>query len=87
MRTAEALVRAGLLEGEIPPYGCMYFPRVPGVDDTRALARRLFERHGVLVAPGEYFGAPGHLRIGFGADPRTVEAGLVRLAEGLAAER
>lgn len=87
VRTAEALVRAGLLEGEIPPYGCMYFPRVPGVDDTRALARRLFERHGVLVAPGEYFGAPGHLRIGFGADPRTVEAGLVRLAEGLAAER
>ncbi|RAK66347.1 pyridoxal phosphate-dependent aminotransferase [Phenylobacterium kunshanense] len=86
-RTAEALLRRGLLEGELQPYGCMYFPRVPGVDDTRALARRLFERHGVLVAPGEYFGAPGRLRIGFGADVQTVELGLARLAEGLAAER
>lgn len=87
VRTAEALLRGGLLEGELQPYGCMYFPRVPGVDDTRALARRLFERHGVLVAPGEYFGAPGRLRIGFGADVQTVEAGLARLADGLAAER
>lgn len=82
---AEKLVAAGLLEGEVPPYGCMYFPRVPGVTDTLALARRLFEDHDVLVAPGEFFGLPGHLRIGFGADPQMIETGLARLAAGLAA--
>ena len=67
-RHIEALVADGLLAGDLPPYGCMYFPRVVGVDDTRALAQRLLAEFDVLVAPGEYFGAPGHIRIGFGAD-------------------
>lgn len=84
-RHVGALVGAGLLEGDLPPYGCMYFPRVPGVDDTRALARRLLEGFDVLVAPGEYFGAPGHIRIGFGTEPEVVERGLIRLAAGLEA--
>lgn len=82
---ARELSGAGLLQGELPPYGCMYFPRVVGVDDTLGLARRLFDRHGVLVAPGEYFGAPGHIRIGFGADPPMIAEGLRRLNEGLRA--
>ena len=81
---AEALVGDGLLAGEFPAHGCMYFPQVPGADDTRALARSLLEAFDVLVAPGEYFGAPGHIRIGFGADPAAIDQGLQRLRKGLA---
>jgi aspartate/methionine/tyrosine aminotransferase len=83
LQHAAALSAAGLIEGEPPQYGCMFFPRIVGADDTVALARQLHRRHGVLVAPGEYFGAPGRLRIGFGADPAAVETGLHRLAAGL----
>lgn len=86
-RHVAALVAEGHLEGDLPPYGCMYFPRVVGVTDTRALAQRLMTEFAVLVAPGEYFGAPGHIRIGFGADPGASDAGLLRLRAGLAALR
>lgn len=84
-RRVAALLADGLLEGALPVHGCMYFPRVPGVDDTRALARRLLEEFGVLVAPGEYFGAPGHIRIGFGSDAAAIDRGLQRLHDGLRA--
>ncbi|HEX7945807.1 MAG TPA: pyridoxal phosphate-dependent aminotransferase [Phenylobacterium sp.] len=79
-----ALNAAGLLGGEIPPYGCMCFPRVVGVSDTRALARVLLRDFDVLVAPGEYFGLPGHIRIGFGAEANGIAVGLERLSAGLA---
>jgi aspartate/methionine/tyrosine aminotransferase len=82
-----ALISDGLLSGDLPPYGCMCFPRVVGVDDTRALGQRLLDEFGVLVAPGEYFGAPGHIRIGFGADSTAIEEGMIRLRAGLQALR
>lgn len=84
-RHTAAMVGEGRLSGPLPPHGCMYFPRVVGVEDTRALARRLLEDFDVLVAPGEYFGAPGHVRIGFGSDPAAVDRGLSRLRAGLSA--
>lgn len=73
----------GLLTGALPAHGCMYFPALPGVRDTRALSQRLLREFEVLVAPGEYFGAPGHIRIGFGAAAPVVELGLQRLRTGL----
>lgn len=82
-KAAARLAQAGLIAGELPPFGCMYFPRIVGVDDTLGLSRRLYEQHGVLVTPGEYFEAPGHLRIGFGAEPATVARGLERLEAAL----
>jgi aspartate/methionine/tyrosine aminotransferase len=83
---ADAMVRQGLIEGALPPEGCMYFPRIVGVDDTRALAEWLWSEHGVLVAAGEFFGQAGHVRIGFGGGrPEALDRGLARLAIGLAA--
>ncbi|WP_293473190.1 pyridoxal phosphate-dependent aminotransferase [Phenylobacterium sp.] len=82
-RETAALVRDGLLEGDLPPSGCMYFPRVPGAPDTRALARRLLADFDLLVAPGEFFGAPGHIRLGFAADPAAIALGFERLRAGL----
>ena len=82
-RCAKAMVEARLIDGEVPSYGCMYFPRVVGVEDTRALCKTLWREFGLLVAPGEYFGAPGHIRIGFGTADPQLEPGLERLGSAL----
>jgi aspartate/methionine/tyrosine aminotransferase len=72
-----------LIEGDVPEYGCMYFPKIVGQEDTRALARLLWDRHGILIAPGEYFGMKGHMRIGFGGDAAELDEGLTRLHRAL----
>jgi aspartate aminotransferase len=51
--------------------------------DDEALARELLERHGVGVVPGLAFGAPGSIRISFAASVSEIEAGLLRLGQGL----
>jgi len=66
----------GLVEGELPPHGCIAFPRLVGIEDTRDFADWLADERGVIVAPGAYFGAPGHVRIGFGIDAARLELGL-----------
>lgn len=76
---------AGIIEGDLPPFGCIVFPRLLGVPDSIAFADWLAERTGVVVAPGEYFGAPGHVRIGFGFEPAQLKTGLLLLDEGLRA--
>ena len=50
--------------------------------DTRALAEHLAREHGVDVVPGEFFGLPGHLRVGCGVPAATLEEGLARLSAG-----
>jgi aspartate/methionine/tyrosine aminotransferase len=57
------------------PAGSMTaFPRVRGVADARSFCVAAAER-GVLLAPGDCFGAPAHFRIGFGlAMPRYRDA-------------
>lgn len=59
----------------VRPQGSMTgFPRLRGVTDARPFCIAAAER-GVLVAPGDCFGAAAHLRIGFGlAMPRYREA-------------
>jgi aspartate/methionine/tyrosine aminotransferase len=57
------------------PAGSMTaFPRLRGMTDARPFCSAAAER-GVLLAPGDCFGAPPHFRIGFGlAMPRYAEA-------------
>ena len=57
------------------PVGSMTaFPRLRGERDARPFCIAAAER-GVLLAPGDCFGAPAHFRIGFGtAMPRYAEA-------------
>jgi aspartate/methionine/tyrosine aminotransferase len=86
-RAFRKMARAGLIEGDIPPYGCVAFPRVVGVKDTSALAAWLRDEHRVVVAPGVFFRAPGHIRVGFGGDSTRLVDSLARLGEGLAAYR
>lgn len=73
----------GLLSGALPEHGCMYFPRLCMADDDIAIADWLWKRHSLAVAPGSFFGAPGHLRIGFGRKADHVADGMRRLQKGL----
>tara|TARA_R110001606_G_scaffold138492_1_gene276658 strand:+ start:4303 stop:5535 length:1233 start_codon:yes stop_codon:yes gene_type:complete len=79
----QSMVDQGLLELELPLTGCTCFPRVVGVQDTRALSRWLIARHGVVVVPGECFGMAGHIRVGFAVNADKLKNGLERLAAGL----
>ncbi|MDP6838728.1 MAG: pyridoxal phosphate-dependent aminotransferase [Planctomycetota bacterium] len=74
-----------LVETVLPEFGIIAFPRICGVDDTRALVRFLQAEFGVDVTPGEFFGAPGHLRIGCGVPEATLVEGLPRLGAGIEA--
>lgn len=77
----------GLIDGALPAHGCICFPRLIGISDTRAFSEDLAARHGVVVAPGEYFDAPGHVRIGFSAAPAALEAALGMMEEALSRRR
>jgi len=77
--------REGLVEGVLPEFGCITFPRLVGIDDTLAFSDWLAARSGVIVAPGEHFEAPGHVRIGFGQPVEKLETAIGQLTEGLRA--
>ncbi|MEP9404372.1 pyridoxal phosphate-dependent aminotransferase [Sphingomonas sp. VNH70] len=74
---------AGLVTGALPRFGCIAFPRLVGIDDTVAFSEWLADRCGVIVAPGEYFGWAGHVRIGFARASADVDYGLQALTDGL----
>jgi aspartate/methionine/tyrosine aminotransferase len=77
------LVQEGRLEGNITPPGCVCFLRIVGVPDTIALARQLAAEEGVYVVPGEFFQAPGYLRLGFGGGRDMLAGGVSSLAQAL----
>lgn len=81
----ERMVADGLMGGELPDDGCICFPALPEISDSRAFSEWLIARSGIIVAPGEYFGAPGHVRIGFCQEDDQLDAGLRGLEEGLRA--
>ncbi|MEU6748991.1 capreomycidine synthase [Spirillospora sp. NPDC046719] len=70
-----------------PRGGVSAFPRLEGLEDTGPFCEELFQRRGVLVIPGSCFGAPRHVRVGFGGEPGALAEGLELLAEHLAAFR
>ncbi|MFN0207565.1 MAG: pyridoxal phosphate-dependent aminotransferase [Planctomycetota bacterium] len=59
-----------------PAGGIIAFPLLYGVPDTFAFAKRVRERHGVQITPGEYFQSPGHVRLGFGLEPAILKEAL-----------
>lgn len=63
--------------------GVTAFPRLLGVHDTEAFCHRLMSERGVLLVPGECFGMPGYVRLGFGGDAATFRRGLDELAAAL----
>ncbi|CAM5274468.1 capreomycidine synthase (plasmid) [Streptomyces viridifaciens] len=60
--------------------GVVVFPHLTGVPDTMALCERLMREHRVLLVPGECFGVPGRVRLGFGGTTADLAAGLDALS-------
>ena len=74
-------VFAGLpaLELAEPPSCSVVFPRLRGTDSAEPFVQALLERHGVAVAPGRFFEAPGHFRVSLAGAREPLAAGLERL--------
>ncbi len=78
----EILANHPCLEQIIFDQGTTVFPRLR-VAMTDAFPSRLLRDHETSVAPGRFFGAPDHVRVGLGADPASTRAGLERFAAAL----
>ncbi len=75
--------RQGLVSGAMPDFGCIAFPRLAHIEDTQAFSDWLADHLGVIVVPGELFGAAGHVRIGFALPDDELDDALSRFSEGL----
>ena len=64
------------LEFAGPVRGTVVFPRLRGVDDTRAFAESLHRGHDVAVVPGHFFGEPRNFRISLSGRADTLQRGL-----------
>ncbi|MFI8683382.1 pyridoxal phosphate-dependent aminotransferase [Brevundimonas diminuta] len=82
-RALEAWEAEGLASAVMPDFGCIVFPQIHGIADTAAFSDWLADEMGVIVAPGEFFGAPGFVRIGFAMPADALTAALDRFAEGV----
>ena len=64
----------------VKPQGAFYlFPRTPIPDDV-AFTRELQKRN-ILTVPGRGFGTPGHFRIAYCVDDRTIEGSMLGFQE------
>jgi hypothetical protein len=70
---------AGILDYTPPRAGAIAFMRYDLPIASILLADRLRREKSVLIVPGDQFGTPRHLRIGFGSDPGYLVRGLERL--------
>ncbi len=85
-RLARFLASRPELETVWPEAGTIAFPRLaPRFGGARVdeLCRVLRERYETSVAPGRFFEAPEHFRVGVGGDAAEVEEGLARLGRAL----
>ena len=79
------LLQEGLIGGEIPSHGCLYFPKLRVRDGGDDFVRNLAEKRSVYVAPGHFFCSGSsmfndHIRIGIGGRSDKVQDGLSALA-------
>ena len=66
-----------------PSAGIFGLVRVDEPPDLLALAERLLGAHGLLFAPGHFFGVPGTMRVSWSADETCLRGGLEILGRAL----
>ena len=71
------------LEYVDPDGGTVVFPRLRGVRDATRFAERLAADYDLAVAPGHFFEAAAHFRLGIGGTPAAVDAALAQLRRAL----
>ena len=64
-----------------PLAAAICFPRARLPMSTLDFVRRLLNEKSVLVTPGEFFGVPGHLRLGYGCERDYLESALRTISE------
>ena len=80
---AEFMARnSNMLSWVAPQGGTMAFPWFNDGRDARPSCAAA-ARAGVLIAPGDCFRAPSHMRVGFGAQAKGYETALAILSEVL----
>jgi capreomycidine synthase len=72
-----------LIANATPAAGVVVFPGLARVRDTITFCHRLMHHHGVLLVPGDCFGLPGHIRLGFGGTAEDLRRGLNALSTEL----
>lgn len=78
----EIAVKHGLLTIK-PAGGFIAWLRLPKGLDADRFAEHLLEQHGTLVVSGAFFGAPQHVRVGYGAPAEIVREGMTRFERAL----
>jgi aspartate/methionine/tyrosine aminotransferase len=86
VKAAGPLMKEGLISGDIPDQGCIWFPKVAGFRNADKLSELLAKRHKVYVVPGRFFGDAGRIRIGFGGESVTVSRNLEKFTSALRSE-
>lgn len=69
----------GKLSFVLPTAGTTCFIKINGVEDTEKLSLDLINQYKTLFIPGETFGYPGYLRVGYGSSTRDVTLGMENL--------
>lgn len=72
---------SSLFECNSPKGGAICLAKYNSEIDSVELARRLINEKSVLLAPGDYFLMPQHIRIGYGHDERHLVKGLESVVE------
>lgn len=63
------------------PEGAFYV--LPKIENSEKVVRDLFEKHKVITYLGEWFGAPGRIRMSYALDKDKIEEGLDRIGKYL----
>ena len=67
----------------VPSTGTIVFPRINGVADATPFVEALMRDHSTALAPGHFFDAPAHFRLGYGGDTEKIRAGLAHVGAAL----
>jgi len=77
----QPLLNQGLIAGAIPPYGCIYFPKISYLTDAGSFTKELAHKYKVFVVSGHFFNEPGRIRMGFGDDSNRLRRNLHKFVE------
>ncbi len=66
-----------------PAAGIICFPRLKTGITGDDLSERLLREYDTAITPGSFFGAPEHVRIGFGGSSENLSMGLQRISDAL----
>ena len=73
----------GLFDWVRPPCGAICLVRYKPATSSLDLVERIRADYDMLLVPGEHFGLPGHLRLGYGNERKELEAALETLRTGV----